>query len=90
MYCFHQRLRALVEHVQRAEIGDVRLVRSSFCFTLNDPTNYHHDPAKGGDALLDVGRYTVNITRWLLGEPVQALAQGTLEATGSISRSVIC
>lgn len=83
MYRFHPRMQALVERVQRGEIGDPRLVRSSFCFTLSDPTNYRNDPAMGGGALLDVGSYTVNIARWLLGEPVLALAQGTLAATGS-------
>jgi predicted dehydrogenase len=33
----------------------------------------------GGGALLDVGCYTVSVSRWILGEPVEVLARARIE-----------
>jgi xylose dehydrogenase (NAD/NADP) len=64
MYRFHPRIRALVESVH-----DPLYVEARFGFGLDDPHDFRLQSALGGGALLDVGCYTVNIARWILGEP---------------------
>ncbi|TME51031.1 MAG: Gfo/Idh/MocA family oxidoreductase [Chloroflexi bacterium] len=41
---------------------------------MSDPSNYRMRASLGGGALLDVGCYTVNVSRWILGEPDGVLA----------------
>jgi xylose dehydrogenase (NAD/NADP) len=64
MYRFHPRARAFVESVR-----DPLYVHANFAFTIGDHTNYRMQASLGGGALLDVGCYTVNAVRWILGEP---------------------
>jgi D-xylose 1-dehydrogenase (NADP+, D-xylono-1,5-lactone-forming) len=64
MYRFHPRIRALIESVR-----DPLYVEASFGFRLEGRVNYRFRPSLGGGALLDVGCYTVNVARWILGEP---------------------
>jgi predicted dehydrogenase len=66
MYRFHPRMRALARSLAGAEI---RHVAASFAFPLDAPGNYRLRPDLGGGALLDVGFYTADVARWLLGEP---------------------
>jgi D-xylose 1-dehydrogenase (NADP+, D-xylono-1,5-lactone-forming) len=75
MYRFSPRMRRLV-----AELGGegVRHVSAAFTFTIDKPGNYRLRPELGGGALLDVGFYTADVARWLLGEPerVEAVVRG--------------
>ena len=66
MYRFHPRMRALAAALAGAEI---RQVHAGFGFTARAPGNYRLRPDLGGGALLDVGCYVADLTRWLLGEP---------------------
>jgi xylose dehydrogenase (NAD/NADP) len=66
MYRFHPRLRALKASLAGTEI---RHVWASFAFAIDKPDNYRLRPDLGGGALLDVGFYTADVARWLLGEP---------------------
>jgi len=53
-------------------IGSVRSMQSRFCFNAPfDPTSRVYDPALAGGALLDIGIYNINVTRW-----VMAMVQG--------------
>ena len=72
MYRFHPAMRTFVENLH-----DPLHVRASFGFTLQDAANYRLDPDAGGGALLDVGCYTVNVARWILGEPGAVLAHAS-------------
>lgn len=73
MYRFHPRSRQVKSMVINGKIGRVRLVRASFCFSM-DPDlfknggNYRLDAPAGGGALMDVGCYAVSTACWLLGE----------------------
>jgi xylose dehydrogenase (NAD/NADP) len=73
MYRFHPRPRAFVN-----ELRNPVHVKASFGFPLKDPQNVRMKKELGGGALLDVGCYTVSISRWILGEPdgVAAWAHG--------------
>lgn len=70
MYRFHPAIRAFVDGIAGA-----MHVQASFGFTIADPSNYRLMAELGGGALLDVGCYTVNVARWILGEPVEVLAR---------------
>jgi predicted dehydrogenase len=60
-------------------IGDVRMVRSSFCVLMQRPPgDIRFDAAMGGGALLDVGVYAIDAVRWLIGTD-------PLSITGSVS-----
>src|SRR5262249_41324878 len=72
---FQPRMRELVASFAGQEI---RRVSASFSFQIQDLANYRLRPEFGGGALLDVGFYTADIARWLLGEPerVEAVIRG--------------
>lgn len=62
-------LRGLVES---GAIGTLRLVRTSFSFSI-DPGDWRLDPGRGGGALFDVGCYGVSAARFFTGsEPTFA------------------
>jgi predicted dehydrogenase len=73
MYRFHPRPRDFV-----AALRDPMFVDATFGFTLDDPGNFRLRKELGGGALLDVGCYTVNVARWILGEPVGVAASAHL------------
>ena len=76
MYRFHPRIRAAVEFLRGDPPAEIRV---SFGFPLAAPGNYRLDPAMGGGALLDVGCYTVDLARWILGEPSWVEAGGHVD-----------
>jgi predicted dehydrogenase len=59
----------LVELVGGGAIGDLRLVRSAFSFSLEDAENVRLAADLDGGALMDVGCYCVSGSRLLGGEP---------------------
>jgi D-xylose 1-dehydrogenase (NADP+, D-xylono-1,5-lactone-forming) len=74
-----KRLRALVEE---GAIGELRLVRAQFSFTLDRPDDPRWSAELGGGALLDVGTYCVNVSRLVAGEPEWVTAEQVVGATG--------
>jgi predicted dehydrogenase len=73
MYRFHPRIRRFVEAIR-----DPRYVHATFGFTLTGVSNYRFRAELGGGALLDVGCYVVNVSRWVLGEPSTVLARSRM------------
>jgi predicted dehydrogenase len=61
------------------ELGAVRVVESSFGFTAGDPSQWRLKRAlSGGGALMDVGIYALQATRYITGEePTSVLAVET-------------
>ncbi len=79
-YRFHPRTQKVLEMVRAGDIGDLRVIRSSFTFRLTQPENIRLNPDLGGGALMDVGCYCVNVSRTMAGaepEQVQATANWT-------------
>jgi predicted dehydrogenase len=81
MYRFHPRSRHIHQMVCRGKIGTPRLVRTSFCFRMEEDVLEKKENVRlkkrGGGALLDVGCYGVSVARWMMGqdpESVQATA----------------
>lgn len=73
MYRYHPRTERAVE-VVREELGDVRSMKSSFQFPLDDPEDVRLDADLAGGSLMDVGCYAVSAARLFLGEPRQCYA----------------
>jgi xylose dehydrogenase (NAD/NADP) len=73
MYRFHPRPNALVK-----ELHEPMHVQASFGFTVKDRQDVRMKKELGGGALLDVGCYTVSVSRWILGEPDDVAATAVI------------
>lgn len=72
MWRHQPRTRALFEKVRGGDIGELRLVRSSFSFPI-DLSDWRLDPTRGGGALWDVGCYGVSTVRLFAGAEPDAV-----------------
>ena len=82
MYRFHPRTLGLAELVGRGDIGEPRLVRASFGFTVTDTANVRLSADLAGGALMDVGCYPVNAARMLAGPVAGVTAAARWADTG--------
>lgn len=67
MYRFHPRTLQVKELIDSGAIGQVRLIRAAFGFTVTDPANVRLSADLAGGALMDVGCYAVNFARMVAG-----------------------
>ncbi|MEM1026449.1 MAG: Gfo/Idh/MocA family oxidoreductase [Planctomycetota bacterium] len=68
MYRAHPLTVAVCDAIRGGAIGDVRLIRASFCYaTSRIAGNIRFDPALGGGSLWDIGGYCVSFSRLLAG-----------------------
>lgn len=89
MYRQHPATRRLKEVIDEGAIGDVRLVRSGFCFTIADPANIRLSQPLAGGATMDVGCYCINFSRYLCGaEPVEAYAVATFGPESKVDETL--
>lgn len=66
-----QWLRA-IEIARSGEIGQLRLVTGAFSYNNRKPENIRNKPEFGGGALMDIGCYPINTSRWVFGaEPTR-------------------
>lgn len=83
MYRFHPQTLRLQEILASGAIGELRLIRASFAFTVSDPANVRLSADLAGGALMDVGCYCVNVARMVAGErPARAFAFAQVGASG--------
>ena len=68
MYRFHPRVLAAITAVREGRVGRVSLVDAAFTFRVRRQDDIRLSAALAGGALLDVGCYTVDAARRLLGE----------------------
>ena len=68
MYRHHPQMAVVKEQLANGAIGEVRLIRSNFSYLLADLSNIRLKPECGGGALLDVGCYGIDVSRYLTGE----------------------
>jgi predicted dehydrogenase len=89
MYRFHPRSQSIKEMTTAGSLGTVCLVRSAFCFPMDQAllasgNNARLKPGMGGGALLDVGCYCVSVARWFFNlEPTQLQAQAVFHPSGA-------
>lgn len=84
MYRCHPQTAAIVETIQSGAIGEVRLIRTSFCFRVfKTERNIRFVPELGGGALMDVGCYCLSFSRLIAGaEPVSVQSFARLHPSG--------
>jgi predicted dehydrogenase len=76
---------AIVELRRRIDagaIGEIVVVESDFGIPVHDPDGRHRRPDLAGGALLDLGIYPLALARFLLGEPDEVRALGSLSGDG--------
>jgi D-xylose 1-dehydrogenase (NADP+, D-xylono-1,5-lactone-forming) len=82
MYRHHPQIKRARELLDEAAVGEVRLVRATFCSTVGRPDDVRWSRELGGGALLDVGCYCVSGMRLFAGEPEMVFGMQTLTAGG--------
>ena len=83
MMRFHPQTRYLRELVAKGTIGEIRLIRGVFAFTLENPGDIRLDTNMGGGSLWDLGSYCVSFARTVLQmEPVEVSAYQVSGDTG--------
>ena len=82
MYRHNPQTRRLKELVDEGAVGELRLVRAHFSFTLTELGNVRMRPELNGGSLMDVGCYCVSGSRLLAGEPETVVAQQLPSTTG--------
>lgn len=75
MYRFQPFVFDLKEIIEQGVIGEIKEIKSNFAFDISDRNNDIRFKAElDGGALNDIGCYTVNISRYLMGEMPQKVA----------------
>jgi predicted dehydrogenase len=83
MWRHNPQTRRLAELVAEGAIGELRLVRSTFTYVMEDaPSLVQSVPELDGGALLDIGCYCVSASRLFGGEPLAASAERVIGPTG--------
>ena len=83
MYRHNPQTARLVELVRGGAIGELRLVRSTFSYSLYDTDNIRLRTDVDGGSLMDVGCYCVSGSRLLAGEPESVFGQAFVGPTGT-------
>ena len=83
MYRHNPQTAQLVALVESGAIGELRLVRSAFGYSLYDPDNIRLRTDVEGGALMDVGCYCVSGSRLVAGEPEALAALSWIGKTGT-------
>ena len=94
MYRCHPQTAKLVELLREGVVGQVRLIRASFCYgggDTIDPERRTFSKKLGGGGILDVGCYPVSMSRLIAGaaedglfaDPVDVVGCGHLGETGA-------
>jgi predicted dehydrogenase len=73
----------LKELVDQGAIGELRLVRSTFSYSLYDEANIRLQPEVEGGSLMDVGCYNVSGSRLFGGEPERVFGEAWYGPTGT-------
>jgi xylose dehydrogenase (NAD/NADP) len=82
MYRHHPQTRQAKALVEAGEIGELRVLRASFGFTLERSGDVRLNADLDGGALMDVGCYCISVTRLFGGEPEIAIGRQVVGASG--------
>ena len=90
MYRFHPQHARVKEIMASGEIGDIKLIRSSHSFYLENRNNdIRMDKDMGGGSLYDVGCYSIEVIRHITeAEPIEVQAIAVIEPESGIDISV--
>ena len=84
MYRSHPLTHAMIDAVRGGEIGELKLIRTSFCYkTSRIDGNVRFERELGGGGLMDVGCYCISFSRMLAGEePMEIRASAHMHERG--------
>lgn len=84
MYRCHPQTQGVLEKLRGGAIGQLRVIRTSFCFrTRKIQGNVRFSPELGGGVMMDVGCYCIDFSRLCAGvEPKTALVSAHKHDTG--------
>ncbi|MBN2048635.1 MAG: Gfo/Idh/MocA family oxidoreductase [Anaerolineaceae bacterium] len=71
MFLYHSQHQFVRNLVESDQIGQLRVMRSSFGFPPLNHDNFRYVKELGGGALYDAGTYTLRATQWYLGTDIQ-------------------
>jgi len=83
MYRHNPQTAKLVELVRGGAIGELRVIRSAFSYSLYDNENIRLRTDVEGGSLMDVGCYCVSGSRLLAGEPESVHGQAYIGPSGT-------
>ena len=83
MYRHNPQAKRLAELVQGGAIGELRVVRSSFSYSLYDHDNIRLRTDVEGGSLMDVGCYCVSGSRLVAGEPLSVFGRSYTGPSGT-------
>ena len=83
MYRHNPQTSRVAELLREGAIGELRLVRSAFSYSLYDAENIRLRTDVEGGSLMDVGCYCVSGSRLLAGEPESVVGHAHLGPTGT-------
>jgi predicted dehydrogenase len=83
MYRHNPQTKRLRELVENGAIGELRLIRSTFSYSLYDADNIRLRTDVVGGALMDVGCYCISGSRLLGGEPESVYGQAWYGPSGT-------
>jgi predicted dehydrogenase len=78
MYRFHPRWQRMNELIKNGEIGTLKTVHSFFSYFNDDPENIRNIAEMGGGGLMDIGCYSISLSRFLFGEEPETV-KGIME-----------
>lgn len=85
MYRLHPSWVAVREIVDSGRVGQLRAVQSWFSYFNDDPKNIRNIREYGGGALMDIGCYSVNLSRMLFGgQPTRIEASITRDPASGV------
>jgi D-xylose 1-dehydrogenase (NADP+, D-xylono-1,5-lactone-forming) len=82
MFRHHPQTKRLAELVADGAIGELRLVRAAFSFSLTSLGDVRMRPELDGGSITDVGCYCISGIRLLAGEPESVTGSQVLGSTG--------
>ena len=83
MYRHHPQTARLAELVASGAIGELRVIRSTFSYSLYDAENIRLRTDVEGGSLMDVGCYCVSGARLLGGEPESVVGAAHIGSSGT-------
>ena len=83
MYRHNPQTKRAKQLVDEGAIGELRLIRSTFSYSLYDTDNIRLRPALDGGALMDVGCYAVSGSRLFGGEPENVYGEAWFGPSGT-------
>jgi predicted dehydrogenase len=89
MYRAHPQTREVMEKLRASAIGEVKLVRTSFCFRTNKVEgNIRFDRDLAGGALMDIGCYCISFSQMAARSDVVEMAASGLLHRGGVDEIV--